>query len=86
LDFILWWRIVLGQLVARIRAQELAERQREERATALYHLTREFAQAGTRDEVVWQLVAEVNRVFRARWRWCCLENIRWPRIRTVRSC
>jgi two-component system sensor histidine kinase KdpD len=57
--------IVLGQLVARIRAQELAERRREERATALYHLTREFAQAGTRDEVVWQLVAEVDRVFQA---------------------
>jgi two-component system sensor histidine kinase KdpD len=57
--------IVLGQLVARIRAQELAERRREERATALYHLTREFAQAGTRDEVVWQLVAEVNRGFQA---------------------
>ncbi len=57
--------IVLGQLVARIRAQELAERRREERATALYHLTREFAQAGTRDEIVWQLVAEVGRVFQA---------------------
>ncbi len=57
--------IVLGQLVARIRAQELAERQREERAMALYQLTREFAQAGTRDEIVWQLVAEVGRVFQA---------------------
>jgi two-component system sensor histidine kinase KdpD len=57
--------LVLGQLVARIRAQELAERQREERATALYQLTRELAQAGTRDEVVWQLVAEVNRAFQA---------------------
>jgi len=57
--------IVLGQLVARIRAQELAERLREERATALYQLTHEFAQAGTRDEVVWQLVAEVSRVFQA---------------------
>jgi len=57
--------IVLGQLVARIRAQELAERQREERATALYQLTREFAQAGTRDEVVWKLVAEISRVFHA---------------------
>jgi two-component system sensor histidine kinase KdpD len=57
--------IVVGQLVARIRAQELAERRREERATALYQLTRELAQAGTRDEVVWQLVAEVNRVFQA---------------------
>ena len=57
--------IVLGQLVARIRTQELAERQREERATALYQLTRELAQVGTRDEVVWQLVAEVSRVFQA---------------------
>jgi two-component system sensor histidine kinase KdpD len=57
--------IVLGQLVARIRAQELAERRREERATALYQLTRELAQAGTRDEVVWQLVGEISRVFQA---------------------
>ncbi len=57
--------IVLGQLVARIRAQEVAERQREERATALYQLTRELAQAGTRDEVVWQLIGEVSRVFQA---------------------
>jgi two-component system sensor histidine kinase KdpD len=57
--------IVLGQLVARIRAQELAERRREERATALYQLTREFAQAGSRDEVVWQLIAGINRVFQA---------------------
>ena len=32
---------------------------------ALYQLTRGLAQAGTRDEVVWQLVAEVNRVFQA---------------------
>jgi len=56
--------IVLGQLVARIRAQELAERHREERATALYQLSRELAQTGTRDEVVWQLTAEVNRIFR----------------------
>lgn len=57
--------IVLGQLVARIRSQELAERHREERATALYQLSRELAQAGTRDEVVWQLTAEVSRVFNA---------------------
>lgn len=57
--------LVLGQLVSRIRAQELAERRREERATALYQLMRELAQAGTRDEVVWQLVAEVSRVFEA---------------------
>ena len=57
--------IVLGQLVARIRAQELGERHREERATALYQLSRELSQAGTRDEVVWQLTAEINRIFNA---------------------
>jgi two-component system sensor histidine kinase KdpD len=57
--------LVLGQLVARIRAQGDAERRREERSTALYELTREFSEAGSRDEVVWQLVGQVNRVFRA---------------------
>jgi two-component system, OmpR family, sensor histidine kinase KdpD len=57
--------LVLGQLVARIRAQSDAERRREERSTALYELTREFAEAGSRDEVVWQLVGQVNRTFRA---------------------
>ncbi len=57
--------LVLGQLVARIRTQEQAERRREERAVALYRLTRELAQAGTRDEVVWELMAEVTRVLSA---------------------
>jgi two-component system, OmpR family, sensor histidine kinase KdpD len=56
--------IVLGQLVARIRAQEEAERRREERAVSLYEFTRDLAEATSRDEVVWQLVAQVNRVFR----------------------
>jgi two-component system sensor histidine kinase KdpD len=57
--------IVLGQLVARIRAQSDAERRREERTGALYELTRELAEAGSRDEVVWQLLGQINRVFRA---------------------
>ena len=57
--------VVLGQLVARIRAQALAERRREERATALYELTRDLAEAGSPDEVVWQLVGQVTRVFGA---------------------
>jgi two-component system, OmpR family, sensor histidine kinase KdpD len=57
--------LVLGQLVARIRAQELAERRREERTAALYELTRDLAEAGSRDEVVWQLVLQINRVFGA---------------------
>jgi len=57
--------IVLGQLVARIRAQEQAERRREQRALALYEFTRELAEAGSRDEVVWQLISQVHRVFQA---------------------
>jgi two-component system sensor histidine kinase KdpD len=57
--------LVLGQLVARIRMQAEAERRREERSTALYELTRELAESGSRDEVVWHLLAQVNRVFRA---------------------
>jgi two-component system sensor histidine kinase KdpD len=56
---------VLGQLVARIRTQERAERRREERATALYEMSRDLTEATSRDEVVWQLVAQVSRVFNA---------------------
>jgi two-component system sensor histidine kinase KdpD len=57
--------IVLGQLVARIRTQEQAERRREERAVALYEFTRDLAEATSRDAVVWQLDAQINRVFHA---------------------
>jgi two-component system sensor histidine kinase KdpD len=57
--------LVLGQLVARIRAQTEAERRREERTTALYELTRDLAEASSRDEVVWHLIGQTNRVFRA---------------------
>src|ERR1039458_4893735 len=55
--------IVLGQLVARIRLQQGAERRREERATVLYEMSRDLAEASSRDEVVWQLVSQINRVF-----------------------
>lgn len=57
--------VVLGQLVARIRAQGEAERRREARATALYELLRNLTSAGTRDELVWHLLAQVTRVFAA---------------------
>ncbi len=46
--------VVLGQLVARIRAQGEAERRREERTRALYELLRDLTSAGSRDELVWQ--------------------------------
>ncbi|MBI3867315.1 MAG: sensor histidine kinase KdpD [Verrucomicrobia bacterium] len=55
--------LILGQLVARIRTQEEAERRREERTSALYELTRDLAEAGSRDEVVWQLIAQITRIF-----------------------
>ncbi len=57
--------MVLGQLVARIRSQEQAERRREERAVALYEFTRDMAEATSREEVVWQLVSQIHRVFSA---------------------
>lgn len=57
--------LVLGQLVARIRAQEQAERRREERAVALYEFTRDLGEAVSRDEVVWQLISQVNQAFHA---------------------
>jgi two-component system sensor histidine kinase KdpD len=57
--------LVLGQLVARIRAQSEANRRREERSKALSELNRDLAEAGSRDEVVWHLVGQVNRVFHA---------------------
>lgn len=56
--------IVLGQLVARIRAQEQDLRRREERAMALYEFTRELTDAISRDEVVWQLISSVSRMFK----------------------
>jgi two-component system sensor histidine kinase KdpD len=36
---------------------------RESNLAALYELTRELAEAGTRDEVVWQVLKHINRVF-----------------------
>jgi two-component system sensor histidine kinase KdpD len=55
--------LVLGQLTARIRAQERAERRREKRSTALYLLTRDLADATTVNEMSQRLVAQVSRVF-----------------------
>jgi two-component system, OmpR family, sensor histidine kinase KdpD len=57
--------LVLGQLIARIRAQEKAERRREERATALYLLTRELADARTLDEIARRVVQHVGGAFKA---------------------
>jgi two-component system sensor histidine kinase KdpD len=57
--------IVMGQLIARFRGQEKAERRREERTTALYLLTRELADAATVDEIASALVRHVGKLLNA---------------------
>ncbi len=57
--------IVLGQLIARVRAQEKAERRREERTNALYLLTRELADAVTLDQISGIVVKHVGELFHA---------------------
>ncbi|HUI71831.1 MAG TPA: ATP-binding protein, partial [Spirochaetia bacterium] len=57
--------IVTGSLSARSRANENALRQREERASALFGLTRELSQARSVDGVVQAAVLSVKRHFNA---------------------
>ena len=57
--------LVLGQLTARIRAQEKAKRQGEARATALYLLTRELAANTQLDEMLKQVVLHMKEIFKS---------------------
>ena len=56
---------VTGTLTARVRAREKAVRQREERAIALYSLTRDLSNAGTQDDVAKAAVGNIRRFFKA---------------------
>lgn len=58
--------LIAGQLIARIREQELEERQREQRSTALFHLTRAVATAGSLDEAVAAALRQAETLFGAR--------------------
>jgi len=58
--------LVTGRLTGRLRAQERVERQREQRATALYHLTRAIAVARSADEVLRNATAQMQELFGAR--------------------
>jgi two-component system sensor histidine kinase KdpD len=58
--------LVAGQLTARVRAQALHERMREQRATALFHLTRALAQAKTLDDAVFAALRQIDQLFHAR--------------------
>ena len=57
--------LVSGQLTARIRAQARNERMREERATALFHLTRALAAANTLDDAVFAALRQADELFSA---------------------
>jgi two-component system sensor histidine kinase KdpD len=55
----------MGHLAARLRAQQAAERRREQRATALYLLTRELAQASDFADLLAIIIREVGKAIQA---------------------
>lgn len=57
--------LAMGHLAARLRAQQAAERRREQRATALYLLTRELAQASDFADLLAIVIREVGTAFQA---------------------
>jgi two-component system sensor histidine kinase KdpD len=57
--------VTLGQLVSRIRAHEKAERERQERATALQLLTREVTAATSLDDMLKRASEQTAEVFKA---------------------
>jgi two-component system sensor histidine kinase KdpD len=57
--------IVLGDLTSRLRARELAERRREERASALYRLTRELSASANLDAAFRAAADQIGGLFRA---------------------
>ena len=57
--------LAMGQLTTRLRAQQAAEREREERATALYLLTRELAGGKDFTELLGVVIRQLGEVFKA---------------------
>jgi two-component system, OmpR family, sensor histidine kinase KdpD len=57
--------LVAGQLTSRVRAQSRNERMREERVTALFHLTRALAAAKTLDDAVFSALRLSDELFDA---------------------
>lgn len=58
--------LVTGHLTSRIRMQAHNERMREERATALFELTRALAEAGTIDQAVFAALRQADELFGAK--------------------
>ena len=57
--------LIAGQLTARIRAQERHERLREERATALFHLTQALSAARSLDDAVFAALRQADALLNA---------------------
>ena len=57
--------LAMGHLAARLRAQQSAERRRQQRATALYLLTRELAQASDFADLLAIIIREVSKATQA---------------------
>ncbi len=57
--------LAMGHLAARLRAQQAAERRREQHATALYLLTRELAQATDFADLLAIIIREVGKAAQA---------------------
>jgi two-component system sensor histidine kinase KdpD len=57
--------IVTGVLSARVRARERAVRQREEKTSALYALTKDLASTHSQDEVIEAAVTNIKKYFNA---------------------
>ena len=55
--------LVTGQLTSRLRSDERNERRREQKASALYRLTRSMSLARSVDEVLWQAVHQIREIF-----------------------
>jgi two-component system sensor histidine kinase KdpD len=55
--------LVAGQLTARVRAQARHEQLREERATALFNLTRALSAARTLDEAIFSALRQTDELF-----------------------
>ena len=58
--------LISGQLTARVRAQERNERMREDRATALFHLTQALSAARTLDDAVFAALRQADAHFGAK--------------------
>src|SRR5580658_1736634 len=57
--------VISGQLTARVRAQARNERMREDRATALFHLTEALSAARTMDDAVFAALRQADAYFGA---------------------